>query len=82
MIKPKRYMIFIPSDGSTYERMDDPRGDWIHDPDHKIDVSKFCEAENEQGNAADAKQPCDHEWQHRPCKPAGFTICSKCGLRR
>ena len=61
MIEPKRYMIFIPSDGSTYERMDDPRGDWIHDPDHKIDVSKFCESENEQAIKADAKF-CGHAY--------------------
>jgi len=54
MIKPKRCMIFISSDGSTYERMDDPDGDWIYDPDHKIDVSKFCESENEQSHPPDA----------------------------
>lgn len=55
MTIPKRCIIFIPSDGSLYERIDDPEGQWIFDPDHKIDVSKFCEGENEQVHTPDPK---------------------------
>ncbi len=37
---------------------------------------------SQQADPAGGNEPCDHDWQHFPCKPAGFTKCSKCGLRR
>jgi hypothetical protein len=42
----KRCTILIPSDGSLYERMDDPTGQWVYDPDYKIE--KFIEYINKE----------------------------------
>lgn len=58
MTEPKRCTIFIPSDGSLYERMDDPSGQWIFDPDHKIDL---CNLTSSSSRAARCCVLC-HNW--------------------
>ena len=56
MSNPERCVIYVPSDGNACERVSSSRGYWIYDPDFKIDVSKFCDPENEQPDTSDPKQ--------------------------
>lgn len=76
MSNPKRCTIFIPSDGSLYERMDDPNGQWIFDPDHKINVCRFCEGETQQGQYT-RPDKCSAE-SHALKRMGGYSICPVC----
>lgn len=67
MTEPKRRMIFVPNDDSTYAYMDSPEGDWIYDPDHKIDLGNLTTHPN---RAAGTVGTC-----HRCHKNAKQCIC-------
>ena len=45
----------------------------------RIDPEQTDDAE--QADALDAN-PCVHDWEHHPCKPGGFILCSRCGKRK
>jgi len=82
MENPKRFVIKTDSFGEGLYSEEDPKGPWIHDPDHKIDVSKFCESENEQGKftrpdnteaalCPDCGKPHCKDYSHLRYKPGG-----------
>ena len=58
----------------------DSNGPWIFDPDHKIDISKFCNDENEPINPADGLEKCSN------CVTGYYDkhidICGVCGHER
>jgi Zn-finger nucleic acid-binding protein len=46
MTDPKRFTIEQYDYDETMYSEEDSKGKWIFDPDHKIDISKFCDPED------------------------------------
>lgn len=55
MTQPKRQTIKTDRDARITGTVEDPDGQWIFDPSHKINISNYGKSEYEQRTDADAK---------------------------
>lgn len=51
MTEPKRYTVKIDCHNQTFDSIEDPEGQWIFDPDHKIDLRNLTRQFSRPDNA-------------------------------
>ena len=58
MTEPKRYKVKTDCHNQTFDSIEDPEGQWIFDPDHKIDLCNLTSHSSRAAKACAESKSC------------------------